>query len=72
MGTIQTPLQNLMKKKMTRKEFLGAVGMAALIVLNIEPILKMLTKGSSQNSAPTATDNYDAGVYGGSDGKGLS
>ena len=67
MSSIQTPFQNLMKKEMTRKEFLGAIGMAALIVLNIEPVIRLLTHSSSHE---VASEGYDSSPYGGNKPKG--
>lgn len=62
------PFQKLMQREMTRKEFLGAIGMAALIVLNIEPIIRLFTGSSSH--ATTTNYGYDSGIYGGNKRRG--
>jgi hypothetical protein len=63
MAIAQTSLQTLMKKEMTRKEFLSCLGLAALVILNIEPLLRMLGKSSPRH---VSTDSgYDGGVYAG-------
>jgi len=50
---------------MTRKEFLSFTGLAALMLLNIEPLLRLLGKGSH-----VSTDNgYGSSGYSGFIGK---
>lgn len=44
MSTIRTQWKNLLQKDMTRKEFLGLVGFAALVICNIEPMLRLFGK----------------------------
>ena len=74
MSTRPTLFQNLIQKAMTRKEFPGAIVIAVLSCAQsqLEPIIKQLTKGSSDAPASLATDGYDGGVYGGSTLKGSS
>jgi hypothetical protein len=69
MSTVQTSIQNVIKKEVARKDFVGTLGMAALIILGIEPILKLLAKPTTHTQP---TEGYDDVVYGGSKSKGLS
>lgn len=67
MGAMQTHLHNLLYKQMTRKEFLVGLGVLALVILHIEPILKALTQHGRTNS-DTSTDRNPPSIYGGSNG----
>lgn len=62
MSTPQTPLLNLVKREITRKDFLGTPGMTTLIVLNIEPATKieLLTRTSSHQ---VVSEGYDSSTY---------
>jgi hypothetical protein len=65
MSTIQTRWQSLLKRNMSRKEFLGLLGLAALIVLNIEPLLRLFGKSGH----PPVDDGYGSTGYSGFVGK---
>ena len=58
-----TPLQNLMQKEISRKEFLGVVGLAVLSIFGFSTIVKLLTGKSLDSSA--VLHDYSVSVYGG-------
>jgi hypothetical protein len=61
-------MYQLTKRKMTRKHSLGFMGMAALVILNIEPVLKALGKhrgvaGNDTKNDASGSTGYDASTY---------
>jgi hypothetical protein len=56
-------LQTLMQKEISRKEFLGIVGLAALSIFGFSHIVKLLT-GKSLDTHHFL-DGYSGSVYGG-------
>ena len=47
---------------MTRKEFLGALGIGALVVLNVEPVVRLFTGGPSHAVVAKGHDFGTAGA----------
>jgi hypothetical protein len=62
MGSQQ--LQSLLHKEVSRKEFLGILGLAAISVLGFGHILKLLT-GKSLDTHRALHEGYGASAYGG-------
>ena len=62
MSNIKTQWQDLLKRDMTRKEFLGMLGLGALILLNIEPLLRLFGHGSKY---PPVNGGYSSDGYSG-------
>lgn len=60
-------LQNLMQKQVSRKEFMGILGLAAVSVLGFGYIIKILT-GKSLDTR-YSLNGYEGSVYGGKDKK---
>ena len=63
MSAIQTNLQGLLQKEVSRKEFLTIAGLALLSVFGFGAIVKMLT-GKSLD-VHHISDGYGGSVYGG-------
>ena len=63
MATRHTPWQALMQREVSRKEFLGLMGLGALILLNLEPILQLF--GKVHTDATNSQSGYGSSVYGG-------
>ena len=61
-------LQPLLKKEVSRKEFIGILGLAAVSILGMGQILKLLTGNSLENHKALQSGGYSSGVYGGSRG----
>lgn len=59
-----THLQTLLNKEVSRKEFLGILGLALCSVLGAGHLLKLLT-GKSLETHPSLQDGYSSGVYAG-------
>lgn len=52
-----------MQREVSRKEFLGLMGLGALILLNLEPILQLF--GKIHTNAASVQAGYGTSVYGG-------
>lgn len=63
MSATQTNLQSLMQKELSRKEFLGIVGLGLLSILGFGTILKILTGKSLEHH--DVLSGYSASDYGG-------
>lgn len=57
--------QNLLNKEVSRKEFLGILGLAAVSILGMGHILKLLTGTSLDNHKALQGAGYSTSVYGG-------
>jgi hypothetical protein len=66
-GVVQTNIQNLMHKEVSRKEFLGIGGLVLLSIFGFDTIIKLLT-GKSLADHQSIHD-YSTSGYGGIDGK---
>jgi hypothetical protein len=55
------PLQTLMQKEMTRKEFLGTLGLAVGSVLGFSSVIRML---NGKNQLHSQSTGYGSSVYG--------
>jgi hypothetical protein len=62
---IQSSLQNLTKKEMSRKEFLGILGLAIMSLFGMGTIIKLFTGKSFDKHFGSTVDGYGASVYGG-------
>jgi hypothetical protein len=60
---MSSALQDLFQKEMSRKEFLGIIGLAICSVLGMETILKLLTGKSL--AGHRIMQGYSNGDYGG-------
>ncbi len=58
-------LQNLLSKEVSRKEFLGILGLAAISIVGAGHILKLLT-GKSLETHSIIKGGYGSTTYGGS------
>ncbi len=60
-------IHELMKKEMTRKEFLGVLGFGAASLMGLGTILRFLGKENPLEQSPQAqaSFSYGGGVYGG-------
>lgn len=63
MTVIQTNLQGLLQKEVSRKEFLMIAGLALLSIIGFETVLKLLT-GKSLDTHHLV-NGYGSTVYGG-------
>lgn len=64
-------LSGLMEKEVSRKEFLGMLGLAVISIFGFGTLLKLLT-GKSLDTHRAFTSNqfgYGSSVYGGTKGK---
>jgi hypothetical protein len=57
-------LQNLLKKEVSRKEFLGILGLATISILGFSHILNLLT-GKSLANHKSFQEGYGSAVYSG-------
>jgi hypothetical protein len=62
-SVIQTNLQGLFNKEVSRKEFLGVVGLALLSVFGLGTLVKLLTGKSLETHH--AADGYGSSIYNG-------
>jgi len=58
-------VETLLNKEMTRKEFLGTLGLGLASILGFSSIIHFLTGKSSQQHGRTASAGYGTSVYGG-------
>jgi hypothetical protein len=58
---MNTHLSNLMQKEVSRKEFLGLVGLAVLSLFGFDTIIKLLTSKSSEHSANIGSETRPYG-----------
>jgi hypothetical protein len=58
-------LQNLMQKEVSRKDFLGILGLAAISILGFGHIIQLLTGKSVDWQVGITTHGYSSGAYGG-------
>ena len=58
-------LEKVMQKEMTRKEFLGALGLGIVSILGMSTILGLIF-GKSDDKRSNAASTYGGSVYGGS------
>lgn len=65
MDTLQTPLRRIMQKEVSRKEFIGILGLAAVSIFGFGHILKLLTGKSLDNHKALQGSGYSTSVYGG-------
>ena len=60
------PLDQLMQKEMTRKEFLLTLGLGVVSIFGFERIVELLTSHSTQRTVTRSVGlGYDSGSYGG-------
>jgi hypothetical protein len=60
-----THLQSLLQKEVSRKEFLGILGLALASIFGIGHLLQLLTGKSLEKSHQNLQDGYGSAVYGG-------
>lgn len=61
---MQKPIQDLMQKEMTRKEFITTVGFGLASIAGLSTLLHLLGKKSPWDNAGTSF-SYGGGPYGG-------
>lgn len=61
---MQSQLQSLLHKEVSRKEFLSVLGLAAISVFGMGHLLQLLT-GKSLDKHMSPSDGYGASLYGG-------
>jgi hypothetical protein len=64
MQMINSNLQSLLQKEVSRREFLGILGLAAVSILGMGHILKLVTGKSLDNHKALQGGGYSS-VYGG-------
>ena len=64
MSDLQSPLRVLMQKELTRKQFLGIVGLAVVSVVGLGHILKLMTGKSIETHQALQTGDGST-AYGG-------
>ena len=62
---MQKPLQTLLEKEMTRKEFMATLGFGAASVLGFGSLLKLMGVGSQISNHNHVSTGYGSSVYGG-------
>jgi hypothetical protein len=68
MARMQTNVQELLQKEISRKEFLTIAGLGVLSVFGFEPLVKFLTGKSLARQQ--LDDDYGSSAYGGTKEKG--
>ncbi len=66
---MQKPIQALMQKEMTRKEFIATLGFGAATVLGLSSVLNMLGHGKKNPFQGNQSLGYGSSAYGGVAGK---
>ena len=61
MNNVRKNVDNLLKKPMDRRGFLKHVGLGALLVVGLGPILKMLTSPQKTSNSVTPANGYGYG-----------
>ena len=61
---MNAPLQTLMQKEMTRKEFLATMGLAVASVLGFSSLIKLLTGKSLHSQFGMQHSGYGSSPYG--------
>ncbi len=64
MHNVKKNIDNLLKKPMDRRRFLKHVGLGALLVVGLGPVLKMLLAGPANSSGLRPGSAANAGAYG--------
>lgn len=63
MGNINTQLQQLLQKEMSRREFLTTLGLGVLSIVGFSALLQALGKSDSRSVQPSL--GYGSNFYGG-------
>jgi len=63
---MQTQVDNLLQKRMDRKDFLKHVGIGVALITGVAGVLKLLGKQEQSSTQNAANGAYGAATYGGS------
>ena len=62
---MQKAIDTILKKEMTRKEFLGMIGLGIISIIGISSLLKNLGEGFSKQIGSSPSLEYGDNIYGG-------
>jgi hypothetical protein len=62
---MQKPLDTLMEKEVSRKEFLSILALSLASIMGFSNIIKLLTGKSLDHLKTPGNDNYNSSDYGG-------